>query len=78
MKTARILIVCLCIAASFAACKGKSSSSGSDSSKVSLTKDSSGTLSDSTVGKMPDSSKKNVPAPAAAGAKGHVDSVVKK
>lgn len=78
MKSARILIACLCIAVCFAACKGNSSSSASDSSKINVTKDSSGTMSDSTMGNVPDSSKKSIPAPAATGPKGHVDSVIKK
>ena len=77
MKTAKIFIVCVCIAAGFAACKGKNSSSNADSSQVNATKDSSGTMSDSTMGKVPDSSKKDTAQPAAAGAKGHVDSVTK-
>lgn len=77
MKTVRTLIIYTCIAAGFAACKGNSTQAKKDSAeKINLTKDSSGTLSDSTMGKVPpDSSKKA--APATTGPKGHVDSVTK-
>lgn len=72
MKIITKIILGVCIVTAFAACKGNKAASNSDTVKdTTLAKD-------SAMGKAVDTSKKSIPAPAATGAKGHVDSVTKK
>jgi len=72
MKTITSIILGIGIVTAFAACKSNKSTSSSDTVRdTTLAKD-------STIGKVPDTVNKTIPAPAATGPKGHVDSVTKK
>ncbi|MGN6181117.1 MAG: hypothetical protein ACTHNW_18185 [Mucilaginibacter sp.] len=66
MKIIKSIILSICIVTAFAACKGNKNASGSD------------TVKDTTLAKAADTVNKSIPAPAATGPKGHVDSVTKK
>lgn len=79
MKVITSIILGACITTAFAACKGSSNTSHSDTVKdTTLVKDSANKAPDSAMGKAADTAKKTISAPAAAGPKGHVDSVTKK
>jgi len=79
MKTIKSIILSICIVTAFAACKGNKNTSGSDTVKdTTLAKDSLHKSADSAMGKAADTVNKSIPAPAATGPKGHVDSVTKK
>jgi hypothetical protein len=75
------MIMLLCVGVTLTACKGKNSAKADSAyKKVNLDTNSQGHLSDSTMGKVPDSSKdstKNA-GPGATGPKAHADSVMKK
>jgi hypothetical protein len=79
MRAITSIILGVCIVTAFAACKGNKGASNSDTVKdTTLAKDSSHRSTDSTMGKVPDTVNKTIPAPAETGPKAHVDSVTKK